>query len=157
MVYQWKYGISGVSAQKAGEYFKSLESRDGEIKPFTIVDEAKPTDALLHPAFEWDDTSAAEKYRENQAKSIIRNIVVVQEKPASSPVITRAIVNVAPCEEEHPNESGHYVTVETAMRDSDMKSTLFQHALAELNMFKAKYREMSEFSKLFKEIDRLGK
>lgn len=154
--YKWKYGISGVSAQRAGEYFESLEKRDGEVKPKTIVKEAKSADSLLHPAFEWNDTEAAEKYREQQAKQIIRDIVVVQESVNENPIITRAIVNVS-VENSPITENGKYCLVSTAMSNPETREIVLRRALKELMAFKEKYSEISELAGLFSEIDKIQK
>lgn len=164
MVYQWKYGLGthGVKAQKAGEYFESLEQRDGEIKPETVVDEARPSEAVLHPVFEWDDSKAAEKYRTEQAKSIIGNIVVVQERPDKMPIITRAVVNVKPAEEvgtpcktddEISYGRARYQMVQTALQSPEMSRTVLQNAKTELRRFMSKYRQVNELKRLFAEIE----
>lgn len=155
MNYQWKYRIAGISAQKAGEYLESLEKRDGEVKPKTIVEDARPIDALLHPAFEWDDTEAAEKYREHQAKQIIRNVVIVQESNEGVPTTYRAIVNVSPKDNNHPM-AGKYVSIRTAEKSEEMRSTILQNAISDLNAFKTKYQGISELIGVFSEIDKLA-
>ena len=159
MVYKWKYGIPGVQAQDAGEYFEHLERREGEIKPKTVVDDARPQSALLHPAFEWNDTEAAERYREYQAKQVIRNIVVVQERDDDDgPITTRAVVNVSSKTYHSPlgkQQTAKYVSIKRALSEPDMKQTLFENALAELKAFQAKYKGISQFAELFAEIDRL--
>lgn len=155
MVYKWKYGISGVSAQDTGEYFECLEKREGEIKPKTIVEEARPDDALLHSAFEWDDSEAAEKYREQQAKQIIRNVVVVQKKEGESLSVFRAIVNVSPKDNNHP-QTGKYVSITTAEKSEEMRSIVLRNAISDLRAFKAKYQGISELIGVFSEIEKLG-
>lgn len=69
-----------VSAQVAGEVCDEL-SVDGKITPSDMVDASRPDDAPLHPEFEWDDSVAAERYRETQARAIIRHIITYVEMP----------------------------------------------------------------------------
>jgi len=52
---------------------KSLE-RDGRLLPADVVNAARPTNSPLHPHFDWDDSSAAEKYRLDQARTLIRSV-----------------------------------------------------------------------------------
>lgn len=167
MVYQWKFGTGtgGVKAQSAGEYFERLEQCEGEIKPASVVEDAKPEDALLHPAFEWDDTAAAEKYRLEQARGIIGNIVVVQERAEESPIITRAVVNTRPVAEVgtvQKTDGGNvytaarYQMIQTAMQSPLDAKTVIQNAKLELHHFMAKYRHITQFKRLFAEIESLG-
>ena len=149
MGYKWKYGVTGISAQSAGEYFESVEKRDGKIDQKTVVDEARPKGALLHPAFEWDDTTAAELYREYQAGQIIRSLVVVQDGKDESKIATRAIVSVV--RDDRPA----YISVSRAMEDEGTREQLLESALAELHSFEAKYKGLSELAKLFFEIDKI--
>jgi hypothetical protein len=150
MVYKWKYGVSGISAQSVGEYLESVEKRDGKISQKTIVGEARPEGSLLHAAFEWDDNAAAELYREYQAGQIIRSLVVVQAGRNDSTITTRAIVSVT------RDSKPEYISVARAMEDEGTREQLLENALAELNSFKAKYRGLSELAGIFKEIDKLA-
>ena len=95
MVYAWKLpGIVPVDAQTAGDELSRIYKRDGGISLKTVVDESRGKDAPLHGCFEWDDTKAAEKYRQSQAAHIIRSITVVTEIAADngSPMAVRAFV-----------------------------------------------------------------
>ena len=154
MIYQWKINKYNVAAQDAGEYLKNIEQRDGKVSPKTIVDESRPSETLLHNCFEWNDEAAAEKYREEQAKGIIRNIVVVQtSNERREPVHVRAFVSV-----ENNQEKKQYIAIDTAMNNTDTRQQIIQSALKELDIFKKKYQDLSEFTELFKVIETyLGK
>ena len=67
----------GVSAQVAGAELDRIARARGHLSSHAVVEEARPVDAALHPAFEWDDTSAGERYRVQQAATLIRAVVVV--------------------------------------------------------------------------------
>ncbi len=71
----------GVDAQTAGSELDRIRRRDGTIRPAAVVDEARPEDAPLHPAFEWRDPVAAEQWREHQASTLIRVVRVVPAAP----------------------------------------------------------------------------
>lgn len=65
---------------------------DGRLMPADVVEAARDTDSPLHSSFEWDDTEAAQKYRLNQARSLIRTVklmVTVREVPVSVPYYVR--------------------------------------------------------------------
>ena len=72
----------GVDAQTAGEELDRIRKEHGTLEPGTVVDESRPEEAPLHPAFEWHDPKAAELYREHQATHLIKQVrVVVEPRP----------------------------------------------------------------------------
>ena len=71
----------GIDAQTAGRELDRIRRRDGTIRPAAVVDEARPEEAPLHPAFEWRDPVAAEQWREHQASTLIRVVRVVPVAP----------------------------------------------------------------------------
>jgi hypothetical protein len=93
----------GIDAQTAGSELDRIRRRDGTIRPDVVVDEARPEEAPLHPAFEWRDPVAAEQWREHQASTLIRVVRVVPapveervaavrpvaQVPAPAPVVER--------------------------------------------------------------------
>jgi len=71
----------GVDAQTAGSELDRIRRRDGTLRPDVVVDEARPEEAPLHPAFEWRDPVAAEQWREHQASTLIKVVRVVPSAP----------------------------------------------------------------------------
>lgn len=71
----------GLPAQVAGEELERIKAQHGLLIPATVVEEARPVEAVLHPAFEWQDPIAAEHWREHQASSLIRRVRVVPAEP----------------------------------------------------------------------------
>lgn len=89
----------GVDAQTAGSELDRIRRRDGTIRPDVVVDEARPDEAPLHPAFEWRDPVAAEQWREHQASTLIKVVRVVPAAPveprvASVRPVTQAMAPV---------------------------------------------------------------
>jgi hypothetical protein len=63
--------------QKIGEALAGIaKSNKGELTPPAVVDAARDKKSPLHRHFEWDDNVAANKYRLDQARSLIRSIHV---------------------------------------------------------------------------------
>lgn len=77
--------ISGVNAQTAGEELARIQNAHGAITAPLVVDEARPTDALLHLAFEWNDLVAAEQHRQHQARNLIRSVQIIETDNQMSP------------------------------------------------------------------------
>ena len=66
--------------------------REGLLRPADVVEAARDPESPLHTHFEWDDTAAAAKWREEQARQLIRNIRI--EVGDSVPVSVRAFVSL---------------------------------------------------------------
>lgn len=71
----------------AGSRFTSEDARaigpvlqeiaaDGDVTAAAVVDAAKSSNSPMHRYFEWDDTVAAQQYREGQAREIIHSVRV---------------------------------------------------------------------------------
>jgi hypothetical protein len=156
--------ISGITAETAGTVLSAIEARDGVIRPAAVVDEARPADAPLHPAFVWDDTEAAERFRQEQARLIIRSVVVVSEERPDPVEGMRAFVHVSVPDDETIEDEDReptrtyvvrvYIDTESAMRSSNLRAQVVAQALAELSALTRKYRELVELAEIFAAIDR---
>lgn len=96
----------GIDAQTAGSELDRIRKRDGTIRPAAVVDEARPEDAPLHPAFEWCDPVAAEQWREHQANKLIKVVRVMPSAPqeprvASVRHVTQVAAPTAPVVERY--------------------------------------------------------
>ena len=152
MIYKWKRNFPA-NAQATGEFLDSIARRDGGIFPAVVVSESRDKDAVLHKCFEWDDDIAAEKYREGQARSLIKNLITInvvrgEEKSVPSFVSVTVV-------QEDDEDGRRYVSIETAMNNSTMREQVLQDAMRELNSFRKKYNELQELSSIFREIERL--
>lgn len=52
-----------------------LRDEDGVVDVEDVVDRARPTDSAMHDHFEWDDSIAADEWRKEQGRNLLRNIV----------------------------------------------------------------------------------
>ena len=82
ITYNYRRGaeIESIDAQTAGEELARITEQHGGLTSAVVVDESRPDDAPLHPAFEWDDAVAAELHRQHQADALIKSVQVVREK-----------------------------------------------------------------------------
>lgn len=55
----------------------ALEDRRGRLTPQQVVEEARPKNSLLHSCFEWNDSSAANSWRIEQARTLIKRVKIV--------------------------------------------------------------------------------
>lgn len=156
IIYEFTRGASapkGVSAQAIGEVLERLEEKD-EMLPKAIVDVARPESSPIHPCFEWDDPTAAELYRQEQARYLTRIVV------------SRNLADTTGCKQNEPVRVFHslrighepstpYRSIVKIMRNDDMRKTLLRKAIGEARAYKAKYNALAELSRLFTEIDAL--
>ena len=80
---------------------RKLENKNGCIKASEIVNEARSPESPLHDCFTWDNTKAAEKWRREEAQSLItryKMIVVYEDFEIKVPYYVRD-TNKEPCEE----------------------------------------------------------
>ena len=141
LAYQWVPGcrLKG-DAQAIGEFLEGLRKSKG-LTADTVLDAARNPKSVLHPYFNWNDTEAAEQYRKEQARGLIRSITVrVVEMESAAPV--RAWAAIGTKEER-------YVGVVEAMSQPVLRQQLLDSALRELAAFQAKYQHLSELKELF--------
>lgn len=142
-VYKWKSGVHAkCSAQVAGEECRRLEI-DGDISPARLVDASRPVDAPLHGEFEWDDSVAAEKYREDQARYIIRSLEV---EISESPEPVRAYFSIA------SEDTRTYTNIRQVLCIKSSRETMIEQALRELKAFERKYSQLEELAEVFAAI-----
>lgn len=121
--------------------------KDGKCSASDLLDASRDEKAPLHPLFEWDDSVAAEQYRLEQARLIIRSVYVIDDdKEEQKPI--RAHFHI-------DNNTNDYIPTVVIMQDKDMKEALFRTALSELRRFAEKYRTLKEFSGVFSELEKL--
>lgn len=108
--YSWNRGgfrFKQIDANVAGEALTKLHERNGALKPQVVVSEARKKNSPLHEAFEWDDKLAANTFRLDQAREMIRALSICVECPEGAPRIVHAFVHVPAAEDEDPK----YLTI----------------------------------------------
>lgn len=146
MIYEWKPGTRHkVKADVAAAECKRLEA-DGRLTAKVLVDESRPEDAPLHSEFEWDDTVAADKFREHQARNIINAIVIVSEE--RKPV--RQFFNLDVSRSE-------YMSLDVILKKKETATALLDMAIRDLKVFQTKYGTLEELVALNFEIDKTVK
>ena len=66
----------------------------GKLNPHHVVDRARSPNSALHRYFEWDDGQAAEAYRLQQARQVIRAVVQYIPRQDGGAVKTRVYVSL---------------------------------------------------------------
>lgn len=149
---------------KNDEIKKQLEAianRPAGLNPQTLLMEAKNPQSSLHKYFEWDDTEAAQKWREAQAYDLIRRIKVEVITSEQKTLTVRAfwpIKHVEPDGTIDAAKRGSFLLVNNIMDDEAAIRQVINNAKSELTAFQVRYSKLSElfeFSGIFNEINKL--
>jgi hypothetical protein len=140
---------------KKEEYLKELNEiasqNDGMLRPEDVVAFAKNPTTALHGCFTWDDTEAAQSWRLQQARQVIR--VAVTVLPGGNPLKYRAFVSL---KEDRYNDQG-YRTMVDVMGDERLREIMLIEAMAEMQVFMAKYENLKELASVFAEMQKVVK
>lgn len=97
--------------------------QDGRLTSGDLVAAARNPDHPLHDMFEWDDTVAAEKYRIDQAREIIRSVrvvVTVEHRTLNVPVYVR--------DPQAPQNEQGYASINGMSKDNQRAAILLEIA-----------------------------
>lgn len=148
--------VPAMEAPVVGAELDRINKVRGELRPEHVVDESRPSKAVLHPLFEWNDAVAGEKYRVHQARNIINVVQIVEDRDGKPSVKVPAFVNVA--QGGYTNQAERrYVPIAEAMADDDTRRTLVERCLRKLLCIRDEYRQLVEFSNVWTAVDDLDK
>ena len=95
-----------------------LPTKAGVLEPAAVVDYARDPDTALHAYFDWEDSVAAEKWRIEQARRIIRSVHVRLD------VTDKLQVRVVQFVEDSEIEAARYLARDKADPSAVMKQEL---------------------------------
>lgn len=149
MVFKWKQcAYINADPNIAGQICTELEESVG-LTPKNLLDVSRPEDAPLHKEFEWDDSVAAERFREEQARHIINCLMIEAEVETAEPVMVKAYLNI-----DHGKKS--YESTLSIMSDEEKTQKALDTALAELIAVKKKWGYLTTLKKVFEEVDKVN-
>jgi hypothetical protein len=134
-----------VPAESVALALEEIRAKHGKLTPELLLQEATDRGHMLHDYFEWDNKTAAAKYRIEQAANIIRSIVTIIEE--DEPVRVRAFMKV--------EEAREYKPFHEVMANKPDMEYVIRQAKIELEQFKRKYtalKVLPEYNQLFIEI-----
>tara|TARA_R110002020_G_scaffold33916_4_gene102962 strand:- start:1275 stop:1766 length:492 start_codon:yes stop_codon:yes gene_type:complete len=80
MEYAWKEGVRfKADPNETGRVLSNLRNIHGELTAEIVLEEAKKEESVLHNDFQWDDKKAANLYRIDTARRVIRHLRVVSD------------------------------------------------------------------------------
>lgn len=119
--------------------------------PKVLLDSARNPSSPLHSFFEWDDTRAAEKYRLDQARSLLTRVKVFQAF-GEQKVKIRAFVSLS----SDRIAGGGYRPIGAVMGNAERRDELLKTAKGELASFQKRYQNLTDIlGGVMAEIDKL--
>ena len=160
--YKYRGGYnSKVSADIAGPVCQKLHEAQ-TLTPENLVNEARAEDSPIHSAFEWNDSIAAEKYRYEQARLMIANIVWVKSDIQNERHL-RLVEETD--DDKEPNfaderafvstgEQNHrYVPIAVALTNEKWRENLLNAAKRDMNAFIMKYQRLTELANIINDMN----
>lgn len=131
--------------QKIGEALEIIGAKaGGRLQPGAVVDAARDRKSALHPFFEWDNQIAAEAYRLDQARGLIRCIHVETNETDSG--YARAYLSIKDAEGQS------YRAISDVLSSSDLQSRVLAAAERDLLAFERRYRDLGDICGLIRSI-----
>lgn len=121
----------------ADELAKVERDDDGRLHPEAVVEAAANKRSPLHEEFTWDDAEAGHLYRIEQARTLIRVVVVRYEEDGIDRKLPVYINLVA-----DRQFGGGYRPLDDVMRSADLTRQLVETAESELRGWMGRWEEM---------------
>ena len=138
-----------ISAARRAEMEQLFQSHEGTLTPRQVLEYASDPTTALHSAFTWDDSEAADRYRVNEARSLIRRTFVVLPIPGSN---EERRVHMALSLPQDRGTVG-YRLMSHALGDPELRDQMIRSAMRELAAFRKKYADLQELAQVFSAID----
>lgn len=124
-----------------------LRSLDQEkmLRANDVVDSAEDPLSPLHDLFEWDDDTAAHKWRLEQARQLIKSVRVFIE-PLN--IRVRAYTSL---EVDRETGSG-FRSITEVMAHPELRQQLLATCLAELTSMESRYSHLKELSEVWDQV-----
>lgn len=148
--YAWRPGSRvSIDADKAGREMEDVRRKNGgALTPDALLERARSANSAVHGHFEWDDSKAAHLHRISQAGDLIRAITIdVTHSNVEPPKTVRAFVSV-----EREGQRSYTSTVH-AMSDAELRKQVVARAWADLEAWRERHRELTEFARIFSAMD----
>lgn len=131
-----------------------IQKKHGALTPKVIVEESRVPNAVLHHHFIWDDTRAAQSYREWQARQVIA-VVTFQHPQMDTPVRTfQNVILERPGEDGIPESYHVYLRVKDILKNPATRSQLLERAHREASEWALRYKSLIELAEIISVIEK---
>jgi hypothetical protein len=152
MVFKFKPGsrLNG-DAQPVGEKLMELRKEHGRLSADIVLDDARPDGSVLHRFFEWDDATAAEQFRLEQARHVISCVIVHRTEDHGDVTPVRAFVKI------RDEQVDSYEPIHSVLSDSALRSKVLRQCKAEIGTMREKLKAFEEFADVLGALDTVDK
>lgn len=144
MVYGWKSGARiAADAAKVGEELEAIRAEAGKLNAEVVVENARNEGCELHKCFTWDDGKAAVAYRLDQARMVLRSIIIVTEPSQETKSVEFEVRAFEPV--STGNGERVYISTQEALSDESYRAEVIANIVSDiraLNMKLKAYREI---------------
>lgn len=148
--------LSNARAERYGPYLDHLSQKHGKLTARVVVKASALRSAPTHDYFNWNDKSAANEYRLDQARKLMQSIVIVNMVNGRE-METRQFYNVSVREIDDRNsvplESGPYIASGRVLSDTELRRRWLEKARIEAINWRDRYREFCEVAKICQAIE----
>ncbi len=124
----------------------------GILRPEAVVERARLPDNVLHGRFTWDDEEAAEQWRLEQARQLIRCAVRIVDHPGGNHEVVQAYVSLR--DDRAAGDS--YRALVDVLSDEQQCAMMLRDALTDLETFRRKYGRLKALAKVFAAADEVA-
>jgi hypothetical protein len=128
-----------ITPEVAGQELQRIHEENGTLRSQSVVDAARPEEAPLHPAFEWDDSVAGEQFRNIQARSLIKTVQIVREENDEE-VTEPVYINVS-------RQDSAYEPVQKVVSTPDLFEAAFSQVCGRLNAAQQALQELQQLAR----------
>ena len=116
--------MAKISTDKMGKIRKELKklTEDGILEPESVVDAARDPKSAMHDQFNWDDSEAAHSYRLQQARALIKRVVVEVVRSDQEKVFVPSFIR-------SPAGKGYEMTQEVTVNTMDRQTVVLRALL----------------------------
>lgn len=124
------------------DHLQTIYDQRGALTPQMVVDVARPEDHPLHMSFDWDDATAGEAWRREQARKLIGSVKIAY-RPASGkkPERLGRAYHSVPGEGSFAYRSAGDIAADPALR-----AVVLAEMEREWKALRARYEGFAEFS-----------
>jgi hypothetical protein len=154
LTFQWKEGARfNIDPNVAGREIERIRRlKGGSMVGEEIIPYAADPKNPLHCLFDWNDRSAAHRFRADLARKLVGCVIEVSPNPPQEE--RRAYVSVCIANPSSPNEFGpRFVRTKDALEDPELRQQIISGALSEFRVLRQKYSGLPELAIICQAID----
>lgn len=142
--YSWAEGYrANVGADVVGKVIEEIEQKNGVVTRELFLEASRDEKAPTHCLFDWDDESAAEKYRLDQSRHIINHLKIeIVESNSDVQYVVPAFVNVT------NEQKATYQNIVTALADQESRELILERLRREVDQLVARNKHIEGFAEI---------